>query len=213
MARRSDHTKEEIREMALRAAESLAGQHGLHGISARKIATEIGYTVGTLYLNFKNLDDLILHVNARTLDSLAQQLQKATEGCESPAQCIRALAYSYVNFATQHPKRWNMVFEHNLPDGEQIPDWLAAKVNGMFELVENQLKPLLQQVKQNQTWDHLVNNSTSELSQVSRTLWCGVHGICALAVTGKLAIGGAEHINVLTDSLIDNYLRGLVGCS
>lgn len=201
MARRSDHSKEEIREMALRAAESIAGQAGLHGISARKVATEIGYTVGTLYLLFKNLDDLILHVNARTLDSLFEQMRQATQQCDSPEHCLMALARSYVLFATQHPKRWNMVFEHSLPDGEAVPQWLSQKVNSMFELVESQLEPLLK--------DKMVNNSSIELTQISRTLWCGVHGICALAVTGKLVIGGADSIHVLTDSLINNYLRGL----
>ena len=212
MARRSDHSKDEIRDMALNAARAMAEQQGLPGISARKVATEIGYTVGTLYLVFKNLDDLILHVNAQTLDDLFEQLRRATEGCSDPTECILALARAYVAFATRHPKRWNMIFEHNLPDGEPVPDWLASKVNGMFELVEKQLQPLLQGqlVSAIQGPDgHLVNNSSSGPQQISRTIWCGVHGICALAVTGKLEIGGAESINVLTDSLIRNYLAGL----
>ncbi|MDH5325970.1 MAG: TetR/AcrR family transcriptional regulator [Gammaproteobacteria bacterium] len=212
MARRSDHSKDEIREMALAAASALADRHGLSGISARKVATDIGYTVGTLYLVFKNLDDVILHVNAQTLDQLFSQLREATQDCKEPTQCILAMARAYVGFATRYPKRWSMVFEHNLPEGEPVPDWLALKVNDMFELVETQLISLIPpQHEIGVGGSDLVNNSTSERQQVSRTIWCGVHGICALAVTGKLEIGGAESINVLTDSLIKNYLAGLAG--
>ena len=74
MARRSDHSREEIKEMALVAAEKMILANGKDGLSARKVAQEIGYTVGTLYLVFKNLDELILHVNGRTLDRLFEKM-------------------------------------------------------------------------------------------------------------------------------------------
>lgn len=70
MARRSDHSREEIRAMALAAAQQIVTEQGFAALNARKIASAIGYTVGTLYLVFKNLDDLFLQLNARTLDDL-----------------------------------------------------------------------------------------------------------------------------------------------
>ena len=54
MARRSDHTREEIREMALVATEQIVSVAGFSALSARKIAKKIGYTVGSLYLLFDN---------------------------------------------------------------------------------------------------------------------------------------------------------------
>ena len=63
--------------------------------------------------------------------------------------------------------------------------------------MEQQLTPLLE------------NHSEKKIDLASRALWCGVHGICSLAVTGKLEINDAESINALTDSLINNYLAGL----
>lgn len=197
MARRSDHSKEQIREMALVAAESLVEANGLAGLSARKIAAKIGYTVGTLYLVFRNLDDLILTVNARTLDALFVKMQEAVQECGQPRTCVVAMGRSYVDFATKNPQRWNMVFEHRLPEDEQLPHWFTDKVNEMFELVEAQLKPLLE------------DREEDNVGFISKTIWCGVHGICSLAVTGKLEISDAESIHLLTDSLINNYLAGL----
>lgn len=197
MARRSEHSKEQIREMALAAAEDIAETDGLAGLSARKIAKQIGYTVGTLYLVFRNLDDLVLHVNARTLDALHEKMLAALQKCRLPRTCVVALGRAYVEFATENPKRWNMVFEHQLAEGEVVPDWYAKKVNKMFQLVRSQLSPLLE------------NHSEKKIDMVSTTIWCGVHGICSLAVTGKLDISDAEPIHILTDSLINNYLAGL----
>ena len=35
---------------------------------------EIGYTVGSIYMVFENMADLIIHVKGRTLDDIAEQL-------------------------------------------------------------------------------------------------------------------------------------------
>ena len=68
MARRNDHSREQIQQMAIAAAISILNEEGLANLSTRKVASEIGYTVGTLYLVFRNLNELLLHVNAATLD-------------------------------------------------------------------------------------------------------------------------------------------------
>ena len=77
MGRRSEHSRDQIAGMALEAASRLVQAHGLSGLSARRIAAEIGYTPGTLYLVFRNLDELILHLNGTTLDALFQRLETA----------------------------------------------------------------------------------------------------------------------------------------
>ena len=59
VGRRSDHTRAEIRSMAVDAAEVLVVREGYGGLTARKVAAQIGYTVGTLYLVFQNLDELV----------------------------------------------------------------------------------------------------------------------------------------------------------
>ena len=63
MGRRNQHTREELRSIALQAAEELVVAHGLAGLSARKVVARIGYTVGSLYMVFRSLDDLIVQTN------------------------------------------------------------------------------------------------------------------------------------------------------
>jgi AcrR family transcriptional regulator len=196
MARRNDHTREEIKEMALKAAETMMLKNGKDGLSARKVAQEIGYTVGTLYLVFKNLDDLILHVNGRTLDRLYEKLSSEQQSSSDSKTALLQLAKTYINFAQNESNRWKVIFEHRIQSDNATPDWYRKRVIKMFTAVENHLSKLAP------------HKSHSEIKDAARALWGGVHGICMLALTDNLDITGVESADALTQSLINNYLAG-----
>jgi AcrR family transcriptional regulator len=199
MARRSDHSREEIRRMALEAAEGIVAEHGLEGLSARKVATAIGYTVGTLYLVFENIDDLILQVNARTLDRLYARMAETRARSSDARDWLLQLGQVYIQFADGDPHRWSMIFEHRLAEGRELPDWYQQKIGRMFALVEEALAPLAGQ------------RPREEVSQAARVIWGGVHGVCILALGDRLGIAGVDSVQDLTRSLISNYLAGFTG--
>ena len=199
MARRSDHSREEIHAMALAAAERLVAEHGLAGLSARKLAAAIGYTQGTLYLVFRNLDDLILQLNGRTLDRMHRILAERAAECSSPEQCVLALGQSYIRFAESNPHLWGALYEHHPSPSEPLPDWYQVKVDRMFQLVVQALGPLAADL------------SPGELDLAAHALWSGVHGICILAQSGTLESQGELTAAALNESLIRNYLSGLRG--
>ncbi len=196
MARRSDHSRDEIREMALAAAESIIDQQGYGTLSARKVASSIGYTVGTLYLVFRNLDDLVLQINGRTLDALYTRLAEALRLSRDHGSGVMALGQGYLGFAIEQPRRWGAVFEHQLPPEVRTPDWYLTKVLHSFELVEGELSRLSP------------GRSKAEIAKAARALWSGVHGVCILGLTGRLGMVGAESLEGLVESLIANYLAG-----
>ena len=196
MARRSDHSRDEIKGMALEAAEAIVAAEGHGGLSARKVASAIGYTVGTLYLVFENLGDLVLQVNGRTLDRLNQRMLQVVRDTEDPGRRLVELGHAYIRFADENRYLWQMVFESRFPGNQGMPAWFGEKVNRMFSLVEASLAPLAQQ------------RSKQEVAQAARALWGGVHGICTLAITDKLDVAGVESAHELAESLISNYLKG-----
>ncbi len=196
MARRNDHSREEIREMALEAAEQLVSEQGPGAFSARKVAGAIGYTVGTLYLVFDNLDDLILQMNARTLDRLHGRMLQARIQCRNSREALLRLGETYIRFADEDPHRWEMIFGHRTAEGEKTPEWFQQKVARMFALVEAVMQPLAKR------------RSAPEIAQAARALWGGVHGICILALTDKLGVAGVQSVQDLAQSLINNYLEG-----
>ena len=195
MGRRNEHTREELREIALQAAEKLVAEHGLAGLSTRKVVGRIGYTVGSLYMVFRNLDELIAQMNERTLDTLQTRLRAAIAH-QPPAAALRALAQTYITFALTETHRWLAIYQHRMPEDQPLPDSFTAKVAGMFELVQQQLALLCPR------------RSPEDIALAARALWSGVHGICILGFDQKLEMVGGPPIQEVTRSLLDHYLAG-----
>jgi len=196
MARRSDHSREEIQAMAIQAAINILSREGLAGLSARKVATAIGYTAGTLYLVFKNLDELILYVNAAALDELRALLADECREDRSPQTQLQAMAHVYLCFAREHFARWSLLYSHRLPSGMEIPGWFHDKVRSLFELVAIPLRHIQPGL------------SATAYHQATYTLWSSVHGVCELGLNDKLRLGGDIRAEELLDILINNFLKG-----
>lgn len=195
MARRSDHSREEIRELALNAAEEIVAEAGFQGLSARKIASAIGYTVGTLYLVFKNLDDLIMQVNARTLEALYGSVGTTRKGGK-PKQNLRAFGQAYFSFASENPHLWSLIFEHHVAGGGDVIPELEERISTLFTTIENELKDLAPQKK------------SASIHSAALALWSGVHGITILAISDKLFMARNVTPETMIDKLIDNFLKG-----
>lgn len=198
MARRNDHSREEIQGMAIDATRTLISKEGLEGVSARKIAQQIGYTVGTLYQNFENIHELILHANAFSLTQLLAELEQAYRRESKPMQRIILIANTYLNFGLHHEKQWAAIFRHTLPRDFVMPDWYQARIDALFALIENAVRELAP------------NPDKKQIQLASRTLWSGVHGICILHIGDKLYSDQIATPQVLLQSLISNYLTAWV---
>ena len=196
MGRRSTHTPDQLRQLILDAAQSIIETDGLAGLSAREIARRIGYSPGTIYNMFQNLDDVVLHVEARVLDALDQRLAQAlAEG--DPKDKVVKLAESYLAFTGERPKLWNLLFEHYMPGGSDTPPWYQQKLEMLMTRVESAMAPLFPP------------GADMARQRAARVLWAGVHGITSLATANKLSNVTTEAAGILVRDLISNYLTGL----
>ncbi len=196
MGRRSVHTPEELRELILEAATDLIEKGGLAGLSAREIARAIGYSPGTLYNVFQNLDDLVLTIEARLLDKLSLSLKAATDGVPPEERLIK-LAMAYLRFTHENPKLWNLLFEHHMPPGAPIPPWYHSKLDYLLTQVEEALAFRLKNVDE------------AHVKRAARVLWAGVHGITSLSTADKLGNVTTETAGPMVQDLLDSYLSGL----
>ena len=180
--------------MTLAAAREIAATEGLRGLTARRIAGRIGYSVGTLYNLFEDLDDLIVQLNVTTLDALHEACA-AVPPQDDPEAALLALARAYIGFAGEHPRLWSLLFEHRLPEGRPLPDWYLDKVAQLLALVEAVIAPLFPPGRE------------VERLHSARVLWSSLHGMCSVASAGKLA--GTESLIAMADTLASNYVAGL----
>lgn len=193
LARRSDHTREQLLSMALDVTEQLLAEQRMGEISVRQIAAKMGYTVGTLYTLYTNLNDLMMHVYARTLDRLFEDCQDRIRQLDDPTDRIRACGRAYMELANAQPNAWEMLFSRNLKKEEEH-EWIEAKIGRLFAM----LNGLLDELRP--------NKSKVEIERAAKLLWGSVHGITVLSLQDRIR---DEQTNFpLTDELITCFLKG-----
>ncbi|KLN66363.1 MULTISPECIES: TetR/AcrR family transcriptional regulator [Vibrio] len=194
MARRNDHTREELIALTLNTVKEFLVSNTYHELSLRKIATMIGYVPSTLVNVFGSYNLLLLHAVAQTLDELSEEAKAVVSHCQDPKSALYELAYCYHDFAQRHPHRWQLIFEHNM-NGETLPEWQAERIDSMTGMLEQLLQVLAPE------------RSPKEVLQASRVLWSGVHGITLLSVDDKFFAAEPIDGKVLIENLLSNYLN------
>ncbi|NQV22214.1 MAG: TetR/AcrR family transcriptional regulator [Rhodospirillales bacterium] len=196
MGRRSDHSRDELYELALNAARQIVEADGFRALTARNVADAIGYSPGTLYNLFENLDELVVHLNGRTLDELYDQLSGGPK-TGVPEDDAGRLVAEYLSFLEQNPRLWNVLFEHKLPEGETLPEWYDVKVDKVLGRVEDALSPLF------------TPDDAEGKQHAARVLWASLHGICSLSETGKLDVVTPRPVRDMAVTLVKNFVTGL----
>lgn len=200
MARRSDHTREELKALILTSASKIIEKEGYSALTVRKIATDIGYTPGTLYNVFQSMDGLALALNAETLERLLTVLAETKTKHENDDTVVtmKAMARAYRDFASKNRERWLMLFMQTASDDEQAPDWFREKIAALFQPLENTLAA------------HYETQDAPARKLAARSLWASIHGIYFLKETGKLPLLDEKDVTEdMTDTLIDTFVKGL----
>jgi AcrR family transcriptional regulator len=192
MGRRSDHSREELRELLLEEGRRLMAEVGFHRFSARKVAERIGYSVGTLYNVFETLDALLIALNTRTFTTWTGFMRSALD--RAGADRIAALVHAYFDFAAANPNLWMAIYDHRLPPGLEIPEADRAERAKLAALADQEIAAAL-----GRPVDEAV-------VQLTRSLIATVHGHCVLALGGSLALMGepepvARALDRVRDSL------------
>lgn len=194
MGRRSEHSKEELAILIVDQAFRLIEEHGYNNLSTRKIAANIGYTVGMLYNLFTSIDDVIVHVNGRILDILLQEMAKASAEHTDPQGKLRALAWVYYGFSESRFHLWSTLFEYRFPDDMRLPGWYSDKIRIVYEFAGAIIKEAAPYD------DHITTTAL---------FWSGVHGITSLMSHGKLSRVGFATGGQLMSNFLDRFCKGL----
>lgn len=196
MARGKKINHQELHGTILTVATEIIKDKGMRSLSARKIAREIGCAVGTIYNVFSNIDEIILTINATTIAKLESRLLDEAKKTDDPFLVVIGLGRAYVAFSRDNYHLWSLLVDHKLSPGNTLPAWFQEKVDGLFFLVSQMVAPL-------------VANDQERADRAARVLWAGLHGVCSLAVSGKLDAVKSDTADILADSLVRNYLQGL----
>lgn len=106
---RKDRHKTELREKILSVSRELLLQEGLAALTLRRVAEKIEYSAGTIYLHFKNRDEIIQELGRHGLETLRTYLQRSAR-VKDPARRLQDMARQYLRFAEEHPQTYYLIF-------------------------------------------------------------------------------------------------------
>ena len=189
MGRRAVHSPEELRQLILDASRTIVETNGISGLSAREIARVIGYSPGTLYNIFENLDDILLTLQVQLLGRIVDHLKGEMN--------VDALTHAYIEFALENKRMWNLLFAHSVTGPNRVPPPFHEHLDDLACTVRKALAPLAP------------NATQEELDTTARALFAGVHGISAVAASEKGAHLTPATAQIYAKELTSNFVRGL----
>ena len=194
--------REQLKEALTDAAVRMIAEQGLSGLKARALADAAGCAVGAIYNVVADLDELILHANARTLAALEKALTAATTSGRGPDWAIDQLvklALAYLEFAASHRRQWQALFDHRIARGESPPDWYQRDLERLFGYIEQPVAELLPDA------------SPARRALLARSLFSAAHGLVALGLEEKLQFIPLPSLREQVTTIVSALGYGLAG--
>ncbi len=175
-ADRRERERLALRAKIMDAARQLFVEKGREAVTIRSIAETIEYSPRTIYLHFKDKEDLLRQLCAEDFQAfgatLAQHLHVA-----DPIERITLLGQAYAAFAFTHPHHYVHMFM-NPPAVAPDEDMLANAGDP-----EADAYALLRGSVQEAMDKDLFKPEFQDVELITQILWAGSHGIVSLHLT------------------------------
>jgi AcrR family transcriptional regulator len=109
IAARKQREKEEMRSLILDAARKVFLEKGYYEASIRNIAEEIEYSAGTIYLYFKDKDEIFHSLHEEGFRKMLEKMQPL-EHVTDPFERLKAIGLVYLEFAKNNKDLYDLMF-------------------------------------------------------------------------------------------------------
>ncbi|QBD80748.1 TetR/AcrR family transcriptional regulator [Ktedonosporobacter rubrisoli] len=108
--KRREQQKQELYHEILSAAAELLLERGYEQFSLRQVAERIGYSAGTIYLYFKDKDEVLFKLAQDFYARFGRQLAAAFNSESEPMARILAGGRAYISFGVHNPVAYQLMF-------------------------------------------------------------------------------------------------------
>jgi len=180
-AQRRERERHEMRRMILDAAMDLFVTEGYEQVSIRRIGEKIEYSPATIYLYFKDKDEILYELHNDSFDRF-YEAEVAVNALQDPLERLRALAKVYVNFGLSNPQHYELMFILKAPAIHQAEarDW--SRSFRTFDFLRGIVEDCLKAGRIRPGDPHAI----------SLGLWSLVHGFVSLLLRERMAMVPGE---------------------
>jgi AcrR family transcriptional regulator len=176
---RKERQKEELRSKILQSARELFMERGFEETSIRNIAERIEYSPTTIYLYFKDKDEIFYALHSEGF-ALLNQYFRPLAHVEDPFERLKAINKAYISFAIENGEYYDLMFIIRSPmkslEKDDSSKWEEGKRAFSF-LVD--------------TVSQCINKgyfTGMDPELLAFTCWSMVHGICSLEIRNRCSV-------------------------
>lgn len=169
-------SKEEI----ISAAAGIIESRGEMFLTARSLGEALGTSARPIFTTFKNMEDVISGVNDFANDLYQSYVEKGL--LQTPA--FKGVGLSYIRFAKEHPKLFQLLFMKEKAD--------VPALNDVLGLIEGSYRKILDSITQS------YRVSEDFAKQLYLHMWIYTHGIAVLTVNKMCKFSDGEISDMLT---------------
>jgi AcrR family transcriptional regulator len=178
IAERRAREKELLRAKILDAAGELFISEGFANVSLRKIADKIEYSPATIYLYFRDKNQLLSSLCQETFANLLEELLRLEREERDPLLSLRKGLRFYIDFGMEHPHHYMLTFATPPTQYQEIqktPEFEETNRSGLetFDCLRRSLERCRQ----------AGILAFDDLEATSQVVWMQIHGMTSLLIT------------------------------
>jgi AcrR family transcriptional regulator len=201
---RKERDKQGMQKLILETAMKLFLEEGFVNVSIRRIADKIEYSPATIYLYFKDKDEILYALHNKGFDELFKR-QQAVLSIADPKIRLRKQGEEYIRFGLENPEYYNLMFIMRGPlrNIHQSEDWNVGMRS--YELLKQNVHECIGEIFGKET----------DAGIATFALWSAVHGIIALILRNRCPMISQEDVPSVAMSALNfiNDHLGLLGKS
>ncbi len=156
------------RQLILHEARQLFIALGYHQFSMRQLAKAVGCSPGTIYVHFKDKNELVNCLIEDAFDKLSETLH-ALEPQDDPSDQLKHALRAYIDFGLEHPNHYHFAFLMKDPRPAGTPYAPHAAFDFLRDLTKSNIQSKRLRL--------------NDIDMVSQVLWTAIHGITSLLIT------------------------------
>lgn len=158
-------------------------KHGYAGTTMEKVAARAGFSKRTVYLYFKNKDELFTTVAEKGLVILRERLEEIKVSQLPVQESISAVLDTYLWFAKKHPNYFRIIFQEATPEmiantSEELRLKIKQHERACLKVVVDSVKKAIDQ--------GLI--SDVDPGEIAGIFWGAVTGIIILSMGGSQTV-------------------------